>query len=193
MENKESPFFLNNQIAADMVSTLHAAANVIKKSPGSIPNTNLPFYPYVSSATLYSNQHNRPQISTNSTQMVPSSVATPFGINDILNRTAAAGACVRNFNGNKMINNFKFNRAPNFANTMATMGNNQGIRRTATAVAAHAAVMLFNNNYENGFHDNQLGQMKFAGKPLTDMSGRPPIYWPGVLTEDWHEKVGMQG
>ena len=193
MDDNGSAFLLNNQSAAGMMSALHAAANMIEKSPASIPNTHFPFYPYVTPATLHSNS---PQVSTRSPQMAPTSVATPFGINDILSRTAAAGASAGNFHGNGTIDDFKFNQTPN---SMETMGGNLGGRRAA-AVAAHAAAMLFNNQQHGiGYQSNhaggmgQQGQVKFEGKPLTDLPGRPPIYWPGVLTEDWHKKLGMHG
>ena len=76
---------------------------------------------------------------------------------------------------------------------MATIRSNLGGRRAAGAVAAHAAVMLFNNHHGISCHDNHRGQMTFAGKPLTDLQGRPPIYLPGVLTEDWQEQVVVHG
>ena len=190
MENNGSTFFPNNQSAASMMSALHAAANIMEKSPGSIPNTHIPFYPYVSSTTLQSNRHYTPQESTNSPKMAPTSVATPFDINDILSRTAAMGVLEGNFPENGAISDFKFNQALNTAGTMATVGSNFRGRRAAGAVAEHAAAMLFNNHHVISCHDNQPVQ-KVAGKPLTDLPGRPPTYWPGVLTEDWQEKVGI--
>ena len=72
---------------------------------------------------------------------------------------------------------------------MATIGS----RRAAGAVAAHAAAVFFNNHHGIGCHDNHQGHIKFTGKPLTDLPGRPPIYWPGVLTEDWQEQVVVHG
>ena len=92
-----------------------------------------------------------------------------------------------------MINDFKLNQTPNFATTMATMGSNQEGRMTAATDAANAAAMLFNNHHEIGCHDNQQGQMKFTGKPLTDLPGRSSIYWPGNLTKDLYEKMGVHG
>ena len=123
---------------------------------------------------------------------MPTSVATPFGINDILSRTAATRVFTGNFPENRAISDFKFNQAPNTAGTMATVGSNFRGGRAAGAVAAHAAAMLFNNHHVISCHDNQPVQ-KVAGKPLTDLPGRPPIYWPKVLTKDWQEKVGMHG
>ena len=192
MEDNGSSFILNNQSAAGMMSALHAAANIMEKSPPSISNTHFPFYPYVTPATLHSNRHHTPQVSTNSPKMAPTSVATPFGINDILSRTAAVDCFAGNLHGNDAIDDFKFNQVPRSAASMATIGSNLGGRRAAAAVA-HTAAMLFNNYHEIGCHGNQRRQIKFTGKPLTDLPGRPPIYWPGVLTEDWHEKIGMQG
>ena len=183
MEKNESPFFLNNQSAVSMVSALHAAASIIKKSPGSISNTNLPFYPYVTSATLHSNQHHTTYVSTNSLKTAPTSVATPFGINDILGRPAATGVSTEFFQGNRA--------APNYASSMATFENGFGDRKAA--FAARAAAILFNNNHGIGCHGNQQGQMSFTGKPLTDLPGRPTIILPGVLNEVWHEKVGTSG
>ena len=123
--------------------------------------------------------------------MAPTSVATPFGINDILSRTVTAEVSEENFYENRSIEDLKFNQTPNSAATMATFENGFGCR--SAAVAARAAAMFFNNNHGIGCHGNQQGQMKFTGKPLTDLPGRPPIYWPGVLTEDWQEKVGISG
>ena len=185
MENNGSPFLLNNQSAADMMSALHAAAKIMEKSPTSIPNTHFPFY--VTPATLHSNQHYSPQVSTNLPQIAPTSVKTPFSINEILSSTAATKNSAENFYGNRAIDDFKLNQTPNFENTIATIGSNLGGRRAA--VAPHAVAILFNNNHEIGCH----GKMKFAKKPLNDLSVRSSIYWPGLLTEDWHEKVGVCG
>ena len=193
MKKNESTFLFYNQSAADMISALHVTANNIERSPGSKPNNYFPFYPYVTPATLHSNQHNRPQVSTNSPKIAPTSVATPFGINDILSRTEAKRVFAGNFPENRAIDDYKLNQAPNTAGTMATVGSNVESKISAGAVAAHAAAMLFNNHHGISCHDNQLGQLKFSGKPLTDLPGRPPIHWPGVLTEDWQEKVGIHG
>ena len=198
MEENGSAFLLNNQSAATAMSALHAAANMMKKSPSSIHNNHLPFYPYVNPATLHSNQNQTPQVFTNSPQhQMTTSVATPFGINDILSQTAASEVSGGNFHGNAAtINDYKFNQTPASA-TMATMGG----KRAAASVAAQAAAMLFNNHqgHHIGAHSNGgMGQGVHAnpikiGKPLTDLPGRPPIYWPGMLTEDWHKKLGMHG
>ena len=185
MENNGSPFLLNNQSAADMMSALHAAAKIMEKPTTSIPNTHFPFY--VTPATLHSNQHYSPQVSTNLPQIAPTSVKTPFSINEILSSTAATKNSAKNFYGNWAIDDFKLNQTPNFENTIATIGSNLGGRRAA--VAPHAVAILFNNNHEIGCH----GKMKFAEKPLNDLSVRSSIYWPGLLTEDWHEKVGVRG
>ena len=193
MEQNGSASFQKNQSAANMISVLHAAANIMEKSPGSIPHTHFPFYPYVTPATLHSNQHNRPQVSTNSPKIAPTSVATPFGINDILSRTEAKRVFAGNFPENRAIDDYKLNQAPNTAGTMATVRSNFGSKRAAAAVAAHTATMLFNNNHKNSCHDNQQGHTISLGKPLTDLPGCPSIYWPGVLTEDWQEKVGIHG
>ena len=193
MKKNESTFLFYNQSAADMISALHVTANNIERSPGSKPNNYFPFYPYVTPATLHSNQHNRPQVSTNSPKIAPTSVATPFGINDILSRTEAKRVFAGNFPENRAIDDYKLNQAPNTAGTMATVRSNFGSKRAAAAVAAHTATMLFNNNHKNSCHDNQQGHTISLGKPLTDLPGRPSIYWPGVLTEDWQEKVGIHG
>ena len=115
MEDNGSAFLLNNQSAAGMKYALQAVASIIEKSPTSIPNIPLPFY--VTPATLHSNQHHTPQVSTNSPQMAPTSVATTFGINDIMSRTAAARITAGNFYGNKVIDHFKFNHTLNSATT----------------------------------------------------------------------------
>ena len=200
MDNNGNSFLLNNQSTAAAMSALHAAANMIEKSPSSIHSNQLPFYPYVTPATLHSNHHQTPQVSSNSPQhQMATSIATPFGINDILSRTAAVGISGVNFHGNSTpsIEDFKFNQTTAPV-TMATMGGNFGGRRAAAAVAA---AMILNNHHGRSIeaHGNGgMGQgvhtnpMKF-GKPLTDLPGRPPIYWPGVLTEDWHEQMGMHG
>ena len=195
MEDNGSAFLLNNQSAAAAMSALHAAANMMEKSPSSINSNHLPFYPYVTPATLHNNQHQISQASSNSPQhQMATNVATPFGINDILSQTAAARVSGGNFHGNAAtIHDFKFNQTT----ASATMDGNLGGRRAAAAVAAHAAAMLFNNHHGHhiGSHGNGgMGQgahvnpIKF-GKPLTDLPGRPPIYWPGMLTEDWHKKL----
>ena len=191
MEENGSAFIPNNQSATSMISALQAAANIIRKSPGSIPNTHLHFYPYVTPAAFHSNQHHTPQVFTNSPKMAPTSVNTPFGINDILSRTAASGVSAKNFLGNGAIDDFKFNQTPSSAETMATIENCFGDR--SAAVAARTAAMIFNNNHGISCHGNQRGQIKFMGKPLTDLPGRPKIHWPGVLTEDLHEKVAING
>ena len=193
MENNESTFLFNNQSAVSMISALQTAANIMEKSPGSIPNTHPYFYPYITPATFHSNQHHTTYVSTNSPQIAPTSVATPFGINDILSRTTSAGCFAVNSHENMVIDDFKFNQAPNTAATMATIGSNFGNKRAANAVAANAAAMLFNNHHGISCHDNQRGQTIFSGKPLTDLPGRLPIYWTGVLTEDWQEKVEIHG
>ena len=186
MEDNGSAFFLNNQSAAGMMYAMHAAANFMEKYPASIPNTNIPFY--VTPAILHSNQHHTCQVSNNSPQMAPTSAATSFSINDILSRTDV-GPSAETLYGDKVVNDFKLNQTPNFASTMATMGSSQEVRR----YAANAAVMLFNNHHEIGCHGNQQEQMKFTGKPQNDLPGRPPIFWPGVLTKDLHEKMGING
>ena len=170
-----------------MISTLTAAVNIKENPPASIPNTNLPFY--ATPAFLHSNQHHTPQVPNNSPQMAPTSAATSFSINDILSRTEVAGPSAETLYGDKVINDFKLNQTPNFASTMATMGSSQEVRR----YAANAAVMLFNNHHEISCHGNQQEQMKFTGKPQNDLPGRPPIFWPGVLTKDLHEKMGING
>ena len=156
MEDNGSAFLLNNQSAATAMSALHAAANMMQKSPSSIHSNHLPFYPYVTPATLHSDQHQTPQVSSNSPQHeMATSVATPFGVNNILSPASV---------------------------TMATMGG----RRAAAAVAAQAAAMIFNNHHGRhiGAHSNSgMGQGVHAnpmkiGKPLADLPGRPPIYWP---------------
>ena len=191
MEENGSAFLLNNQSATTAMSALHAAANMMQKSPSSIHSNHFPFYSYVTPATLHSNQNQTPQVSPNSPQH---QMATPFGINDILSQTAAAGVSKGNLHGNAAtINNYNFNQTPVSA-TMATMGG----RRAAAAVAA---AMLFKNHqgHHIGTHSNGgMGQGVHAnpmkiGKPLTDLPGRPPIYWPGMLPEDWHKKLGMHG
>ena len=189
IEDNGSGFFPNKQSATSMISALQTAVNIIKTSPLSIPNTNFPFY--FTPATLHSNQHHTSQVSTKSPQIAPTSVATPFGINVILGSIANADVSRGNFYGNGAIDDFRPNKTPNFKNTIATIESNFGGRRAAAD--AHAAAILFNDHRGIGCHDNQLGQMKFAGKPLIDLPGRPSIYWQGTLNKDWHEKVGTQG
>ena len=140
MEQNRSASFPKNQSAGNMMSVLHAAANIMEKSPGSIPHTHFPFYPYVTSATLYSNQHHKPKLSTISPQMAPTSVATPFGINNILSRTVTAEVSEENFYENRSIEDLKFNQTPNSAATMATFENGFGCR--SAAVAARAAAIF---------------------------------------------------
>ena len=154
MEKNGSLFFPNNQSATSMVSALQAAASIMKKSPASIPNNHIPFYPYVTP----SNQHHTSQLSTNLPKMAPTSVVNPFSINDILSKTAVADC----FPGNGEIEDFKFNQTPNSAANMATVENGFGSR--SAAVAARAAAMLFNNHHGVGYHGNQQGQMKFTKK-----------------------------
>uniref|UniRef100_H2Y7Z4 Homeobox domain-containing protein n=1 Tax=Ciona savignyi TaxID=51511 RepID=H2Y7Z4_CIOSA len=39
---------------------------------------------------------------------------------------------------------------------------------------------------------SNLGGSRYP-KPLADLPGRAPIYWPGMITEDWREKLTMPG
>ena len=134
MEDNGSVFLLNDQSAAGMKSAMQAVASIIEKSPTSIPNIPLPSY--VTPATLHT-----PQVSTNSPQMAPTAAATPFGINDILIRTASADITAGNFHGNGTTGDFGFIQTPN-------SGSNFKGRRAA-AVAARLAAILF--NHQNWF------------------------------------------
>ena len=198
MEENRNAFLLNNQSAAAAMSALQAASNMMEKSSSSIHSNHLPFYPYVTPETLHSDQHQTPQVSSNSPQhQMVTNVATPFGINDILSQKAASEVSGRKFHGNSAtINDFNFNKTPASA-TMATMGG----KRAAASVAAQAAAMLFNNHQghhfgaqgNGGMGQGVHGNSMKIGKSLTDLPRRPPNYWPGMLTEDWHKKLGMHG
>ena len=118
-------------------------------------------------------------------------MAPTFDINDILGSIANADVSAGNFYRNGAINDFRLNVTPNFENTIATIASNFGSRRAAAD--AHAAAMLYNNDDEIGCHGSRCEQIKFAGKPLNDLPGRPRIYWQGLLNKDWHEKVGTKG
>ena len=181
-----SAFLLNNQSAMNAMSALHAAASgMMDKSNGVQPT--LPFYPYVTTPSLHSNSlpTSSPPPSSFVTSMSSNMSGTPFGINDILSR--GAGMHRDHFGPGNGLEDCALKYGAGTVGPAALGG--RGCATTAAAVAAQAAAMLFNNS---GHVMHSSPNVRLS-KPLTDLPGRPPIYWPGVLADDWHEKLNMHG
>lgn len=197
--DESSAFLLGNQSAAVAMSALHAAAATgMMDKGGSAPTTAIPFYPYnIPTSSFHTNNSNMQQPASSpspsnhggsSSSSSSNASGTPFGINDILNR--GAGVSMREHFGSGSGGGTDDCAALKYGGTVAPSPlGGRGCTTTAAAVAAQAAAMLFNNGAGHVMHSTSSGVR--LGKPLTDLPGRPPIYWPGVLADDWHDKLNM--
>ena len=182
--DESSAFILGNQSAAVAMSALHAAAGMMSDKSNPAPPT-LPFYPYVTTPSLHNGVNGMPASSPPPISTSNAS-GTPFGINDILSR---GGGGIREHFGSS--NGVDDCTALKYSTVGPTSLGGRACTTAAAAVAAQAAAMLFNNT-SHVMHSSVSPNVRLA-KPLTDLPGRPPIYWPGVLADDWHEKLSMHG
>lgn len=170
--------FSNNHVAAAM-NALQAASSGINEPR--IPAQNFHSYPSFQPGGSFPNLQK--------TISNPSS-ATPFGINDILSRTSAAG------------DNIAPTRPPSPARSSVAsasyFGNGHAQVTTPGAAFAAAAAMYLGTSSLGGTNSvtgSMLSQAHPArySKPLAELPGRTPIYWPGVLQKDWQDKFVCQG
>uniref|UniRef100_F7AVR1 Homeobox domain-containing protein n=2 Tax=Ciona intestinalis TaxID=7719 RepID=F7AVR1_CIOIN len=102
---------------------------------------------------------------------------TPFGINDILNRPIAASLTAQD--------------STHHLSSIA--GNAQSNPRFTSSIghgSMMAAMYLGGSGIANAVSTSSGSRYP---KPLADLPGRPPIYWPGMMTDDWREKLAMPG
>ena len=162
--------FGNNSAVAAM-NALQVAA-----SAGMMDGKNsqsMPFYPY-------SPFH---PTSTMASSLRPMHTAlqnrTPFGINDILNRSmASSNSASPDSNDSSLMS---------MASNVDTGGRFTSSMGQDSAVA-QAAAMYFG---AGGMGMTGNSSVRF-GKPLAELPGRAPIYWPGIISDDWREKISMQ-
>ncbi|CAK8688896.1 unnamed protein product [Clavelina lepadiformis] len=164
-------FMFGNNSAAVAMSALQAAASASMMDGK--PQGAMSFYPY---SAFHAN-------STMGSTLRPmhASLAngTPFGINDILSRPIATSASVGEQTGAPLASLSPSSQPANlYPNSMG-----QG------AVMAQAAAMYLGNG---GVNISPNSGMRYS-KPLAELPGRPPIYWPGVISDDWREKLSMHG
>ena len=172
MEDPNSFVFGNNSAVAAMTNALQAAA-----SAGMIDGKNaqgMPFYPYPSFHAT----------STMSSSLRPINSAlqnrTPFGINDILSRSIASSNSSLDSSGSPLMS---------IANNVDS-GSRFSSTMSQDSAVAQAAAMYFGTG---GMGSCMPGNSAVRfGKPLAELPGRAPIYWPGIISEDWREKLAMQ-
>lgn len=172
MEDPNTFMFGNNSAVAAM-NALQAAA-----SAGMIDGKNgqgMPFYPYPqfhsASSTVASNL--RPIHSAFQNR-------TPFGINDILSRSLSSSNSSSSDTSGSPLANIPVDAASRFTTTMGQ----------DSAVAQAAAMYFSAGGMGNCMSGNS--PVRF-NKPLAELPGRAPIYWPGIISDDWREKLAMQG
>ena len=168
-----SAFMLGGNSAAVAMNALRAAASA-GIMEGKAPNS-MPIYPY---AQLTGNTSVASALRPISS---PLQGATPFGINDILSRPITTNSL-----GSGEIDSSALSRSaasPAFAKFPTTMGQN-------VAMAQAAAMYLGGGGMANCMQSNH-GNL-YTPKPLAELPGRPPIYWPGP-PGDWREKLNSQG
>ena len=173
MDDPNSFAFGNNSAMAAMTNALQAAASV-----GMIDGKNpqgMPFYPY---PTFHTG-------STMSSSLRPMHSAlqnrTPFGINDILSRSLSSSNSPSDSNGSPLMSiASNIDAGSRFSSTMAP----------DSAVAQAAAMYFGASGMGNCLPGNASARF---GKPLAELPGRAPIYWPGIISDDWREKLTMQG
>ena len=173
MEDPNSFMFGNNTAVAAM-SALQAAA-----SAGMMDGKNaqgMPFYPYPqfhsASSTVASSL--RPMHSALQNR-------TPFGINDILNRSLTSSNSSSSDSSGSPLASMS-NNVDATSRFSSTMGQDSAV--------AQAAAMYFS---AGGMGNCMSGSSTVHfNKPLAELPGRAPIYWPGIISDDWREKLAMQ-
>ena len=173
MEDPNSFAFGNNTAMAAMTNALQAAASV-GMIDGKTPQ-GMPFYPYPSFHAG----------STMASTLRPMHTAlqnrTPFGINDILSRSIPSSNSATDSNGSPLMSiPSNVDAGSRFSSTM-----------TQDSAVAQAAAMYFGaGGVGNCLTGNSATRFS---KPLAELPGRAPIYWPGIISDDWREKLSMQG
>nr|XP_039263369.1 homeobox protein unc-4-like [Styela clava] len=162
--------FGGNHAAAAAMNALHAAAaSGMTDANATVQG----LYPYSAFQSHISSGNLKPGHS--------SSIATPFGINDILSRPSNGGEASSSCSNTNVMGSSPVHHGH------IMPPNSPG---AAMAQAAAAAAMYLGSSVPS----NSSGLNRYS-QPLTELPGRPAIFWPGVLQEDWREKMqrGVSG
>lgn len=164
------PFiFGGNHAAAAAMSALHAAAS------SCMTEANVPvqsFYAHPGFQTQMTNDKLK--------QMHSQPSGTPFGINDILGRSK---------NTRRNMDSLS-SPTPNYGQVITNNSHSAAMAHAAAAAAIYLGSGDLSNGSVVGLSNNVgLSTGTQYPKPLAELPGRSPIYWPGILQEDWRDKL----